>query len=389
MLDISKIKINKINVEIYGDEEISDLAGAIKKSGYIKQIIVTSDFLLVSGHRRVKACEMLGIKEVPYEVKDFKSDDDLLEFLIIENLYRVKTMEQLVREGLELERIESRRARLRMSATARGKENFTEADKGETRDVIAKKLGIGSGRNYEKAKQVVEVLDVLKEEGDAEKEEQLRGAFGKSVDCGYQEMKRQGRIKQVEQNIAEFKRNPTPTGFVDIYAKDKKYNIIYADPPWCYQNDRCKSANMHYKVMSIEDICALPVKNIAADNCILFLWVTHPILPDAFNVIKSWGFHYSTCGFCWVKKNKKGDDFYGLGNWTRANSELCLLATKGVVPRLDKGISQIVESAVEEHSKKPDVVRDLIIRLVGDLPKIELFARQAPIGWDVWGNEVR
>ena len=140
--------------------------------------------------------------------------------------------------------------------------------------------------------------------------------------------------------------------------------------------------------MSLEDICALPVKNIADDNCALFLWITYPILPDAFKVIEAWGFEYSTAAFVWVKRNKHNDKpFFGCGSWTRANSELCLLATRGHVERLDAGISQVIESPVEEHSKKPDITRTLITRLLGELPRIELFARTAAEGWDVWGNE--
>lgn len=140
--------------------------------------------------------------------------------------------------------------------------------------------------------------------------------------------------------------------------------------------------------MTLEDICNLPVKSIAANDCILFLWVTYPILQDSFKVIESWSFKYSTAGFVWVKKNKNVDTpFYGCGSWTRANSELCLIAIKGHIERLDAGISQIIESPIEEHSKKPDETRKRIAKLVGALPRIELFARHAPDGWDYWGND--
>lgn len=178
------------------------------------------------------------------------------------------------------------------------------------------------------------------------------------------------------------------TGIVDIYHTNKKYNIIYADPPWRYWEGGDKNQSKHYLTMPIEDICKIPVSNIADENCVLFLWVTYPILPDVFRVIESWGFDYSTCGFCWVKRNKQADSpFFGCGAWTRANSELCLIATKGSVMRLDATISQVIESPIEEHSKKPDIVRELITKLVGELPRIELFSRQQVAGWDVWGNE--
>ena len=162
------------------------------------------------------------------------------------------------------------------------------------------------------------------------------------------------------------------------------------DPPWKHDAwvNGNKSPMTHYPAMTTDELCALPVKNIAADDCVLFLWATYPHLQAAFRVIESWGFDYSTAAFVWVKKNKQADTpFFGCGAWTRANSELCLLATKGKVERLDATISQIVESPIEEHSKKPDIVRGLIERLVGKLPRIELFCRNPAVGWDVWGNE--
>ncbi len=168
-----------------------------------------------------------------------------------------------------------------------------------------------------------------------------------------------------------------------------KYNIIYADPPWAYYAGGYKNQSQHYDSMSIEEICNLPVKELAADDCILFLWVTFPILPDVFKVIEAWGFTYSTVGFVWVKatKDKKGF-FFGLGHWTRSNAELCLIATKGKIERKDASISQIIYESVEKHSKKPDIIRNKIIQLVGDLPRIELFARQKINGWSSWGNEL-
>jgi N6-adenosine-specific RNA methylase IME4 len=179
---------------------------------------------------------------------------------------------------------------------------------------------------------------------------------------------------------------------VDIYNTDRKYEIIYADPPWSYRvwakETGGRTARSHYQVMSVEEICKLPVNNIADNNSILFLWATYPNLPEAFKVIDAWGFEYKTVAFTWVKIYKDGKPFVGLGHWTRANAEICLLATKGSIKRANKNVSQIIISVPEEHSKKPDEARDRIVMLMGDLSRIELFARQQPDGWDVWGNEV-
>jgi len=172
----------------------------------------------------------------------------------------------------------------------------------------------------------------------------------------------------------------------------KKYNIIYADPPWRYRpqnNTNMRSPEAHYPTMFTADIAALSVKDIAADDCILFMWATFPKIPDALEVIKAWGFTYKTVGFVWIKQNKKAHNlFWGMGMWTRSNAEICLIATKGKPARINNSVHQVIISPIEEHSKKPDETRTRILQLVGDLPRVELFARQSPQGWDVWGNQV-
>ena len=177
--------------------------------------------------------------------------------------------------------------------------------------------------------------------------------------------------------------------------KNKKYNIIYADPPWQYKvwskKGNGRSAESHYKTLGIKEIVNMKdfIKDISADDCVLFIWITYPCLKEAIQVIEEWGFTYKTCGFAWVKRNKKANSwFWGMGYWTRANSELCLIATKGKIKRISRKVHQIIDTPIEEHSKKPAVVRDRIVELIGDLPKIELFAREKADGWDVWGNEV-
>ena len=186
----------------------------------------------------------------------------------------------------------------------------------------------------------------------------------------------------------------------------KKYNIIYADPAWNYNSRMAlgkgaakSSAEDYYNVMSINDIMDLPIKELSDKDCILFIWVTMPKLNEVFKVIDAWGFEYKTCGFVWVKRNKvfseernkkrNGiDDFMGQGRWVRQNAELCLIATKGKPKRISAKVRQIIYQPIQEHSQKPNEVRERIVELIGDLPRIELFARQKTEGWDVWGNEV-
>lgn len=175
----------------------------------------------------------------------------------------------------------------------------------------------------------------------------------------------------------------------------QKYNIIYADPPWDYGNTKNLNgqfwgmADKHYPVMKLADIKNLPIHNLAADDCYLFLWTTSPFLEKSFEVVKSWGFKYATVGFVWIKmKNDmsevRGD---GLGRYTISNAEYCLIARKGKYTREARNVKQIIMTPKFKHSEKPSEIRDRITQLCGDLPRIELFARQNVDGWDAWGNE--
>ena len=182
---------------------------------------------------------------------------------------------------------------------------------------------------------------------------------------------------------------------VDIYNTNNKYKIIYADPPWQYKvwskKGLGKSAESHYSTMNIQDIINMKttIKNISDKDSILFLWVTFPCLKEGIKVLEEWGFTYKTRAFVWIKKNKKSNSwFWGMGYWTRANVEICLLGTKGNIKRQSASVHQVIDTPIEEHSKKPDITRNRIVELVGDLPKIELFARKEVPTWDSWGNEI-
>lgn len=180
---------------------------------------------------------------------------------------------------------------------------------------------------------------------------------------------------------------------VDIFNTDKKYQIIYADPPWRNPKSGSKARNneKHYPSMTTREICGLPVQDICAEKAILFIWICFPCLTDALEVIKAWGFEYYGLAFDWCKIKADGIPKIGCGYYTRQNNELCLI---GVKPNLKNRIKpqvrnigcSILESP-REHSRKPDIVRDNIIKICGDITRIELFARQQVDGWDCWGNQ--
>lgn len=177
----------------------------------------------------------------------------------------------------------------------------------------------------------------------------------------------------------------------------KKYDIIYADPPWKYESkygSDMKKITDYYPVMTLKQIQQLPVKEIAKDTALLFIWVTDSHLPEGIEVIKSWGFKYKTVAFNWIKKTKKGNTFVNVAPYTLKSWELCLLGVRGTPVKnllVNHNIYGLVEAERTIHSKKPEEVRKRIEAMVGyarNIDKIELFARQKTPGWDVWGNEV-
>lgn len=183
---------------------------------------------------------------------------------------------------------------------------------------------------------------------------------------------------------------------VDIFNTDKKYQIIYADPPWEYKESgggNRGTAGLPYPTMKTEDICNLPIKEISNDTSILFIWATFRKLKECLKVIDAWGFEYYGLGFDWVKLNKNNDTpFWGMGYYTRQNTEVCFIGVKKdknkrIKPQV-RNVLSVTHSQKREHSQKPDEIREKIVKICGDIPRIELFARQEADGWDCWGNEV-
>jgi N6-adenosine-specific RNA methylase IME4 len=179
----------------------------------------------------------------------------------------------------------------------------------------------------------------------------------------------------------------------------KHYGAILADPPWRFEawsgKGTARAAENHYRTMTIDEICDMPLADLATDDCVLFLWCCWPTLFDAMKLIDSWGFSYKTCAFSWMKAHAGQIELFqdeietivGLGYWTRANSEPCLLATRGKPRRLNADVRQGIIAPRREHSRKPDCIHERIERLVAG-PYLELFARQRRPGWDCWGNEI-
>ena len=175
------------------------------------------------------------------------------------------------------------------------------------------------------------------------------------------------------------------------------FALLEVDPCWSYSDKKIRGgAEHHYGTMSLAELIALPVEDLAAPDAALFMWATWPTLPDAFALMKAWGFTYKNCGLLWAKVNKVADQtqFVGLGHWTRGNTEPCLLGVRGRPERASKAVQQLimgeelVVAPVGEHSAKPVEAKNRMVQLMGDVPAIELFARSRDPRFESWGNQV-
>jgi N6-adenosine-specific RNA methylase IME4 len=183
---------------------------------------------------------------------------------------------------------------------------------------------------------------------------------------------------------------------VDIFNTDKKYNVIYADPAWQFNNKKTggsmsSSAQDQYRVTTLDDMKLLPVENLAADDCALIMWWVSSMPQEAIDLCKAWGFKLQNMnGFVWRKLTVKGLPFFGMGFTTRAGSESCIVAYRGKQSNLvkNRGVRAVIEAKVGKHSEKPQEFRDAIKTIYGsDVPMIELFSRKEIYGWDRWGDQ--
>lgn len=174
----------------------------------------------------------------------------------------------------------------------------------------------------------------------------------------------------------------------------RKYSIIYADPPWKFRNkatggSMISGAESKYKCMALKDVKKLPIADICDKDCFLFLWWIAAMPQEAIDVVAAWGFQLKTMtAFSWIKQTKKLKDHFGMGFYTRQQQEHCLIAVKGMPKVISHSVRQNVRAINEKHSQKPAIARDKIVELCGDLPRIELFARERAVDWDIWGDEI-
>lgn len=353
-------------------EERKQLETSLKTEGMRDAIVVWNN-IIVDGHNRYEICLKHNIK-IKTTNKKFKDRDAVIIWMIDTQLGR-RNISKYDRTRLALKKVDILQP-------------IAKSNQGRRNDLV-QKFGRSSQRTSHQVAKIAKVshetsrkVGYIIEKADKNQKKDLSSQKF-SINKIYNELKKAENRKKI---AAKFKEPSLP-------KSKKKYNVIYADPPWSFKHysdkGKGRAPDNYYKCQNLQDIKDLPIADLAADDCVLFMWVTYPFLQKSFEVLKAWGFEYKTVGFTWVKKNKKADSwFWGMGYWTRSNAEICLIATKGKITRQSSSVHQIIDTPIEEHSKKPDVTRQRIVQLVGDMPRIELFARNKTNGWDTWGNEV-
>ena len=375
-------------------DKCEELSSSIKDIGLLQPIVITKDKVLISGLHRLEACKLLGWQEIDCIEKDYDElNAELAE--IDENLIRAEltTLERAEHLKRRKEIYEAKYPEARYDSSERMKairhgETVSSCRPSFATDTAAK-LSV-TPRTIQQEVQIAEKIapDVKEIIADTELADSKK------------ELLKLARMEpELQKKIAEKIATSEAKSVVDARrllkreeAKDApelsdKYRVVYADPPWCYNDKRdgnTTGAEDHYPSMTIEELCELPVKDITEENAVLFLWVTSPMLEECFQVIKKWGFKYKS-SFVWDKVK------HNMGHYNSVRHELLLICTKGSclpdVPTLFDSVVSIERS--EKHSEKPEKFREIIDTLYPHGRRIELFARKkASERWDIWGNEV-
>ena len=346
--------------------------------------LITWQGILVDGHNRYEICRRHNIQ---YLVEELDAVDfDSIKVWVIDNQKGRRNLT----DGWKFELVQVRKEILKQQGRENLKTNIggnhmglSTVDKGthNTRNEIAEELGWSTGK--------VAMADKVWSEANPEIKDKVKSG-DMSINQAYKEVKRDEKIENIKNKKLEYdERINRKSQSIDIYKVDKKYRIIYADPPWSY-NDKCEKGGVQsggvevkfYNVMSVGDICFLPINKMIENDAVLFLWVTSPLLPDAMKVIHEWGFVYKA-SFVWDKIK------HNMGHYNSVRHEFLLVATRGsCVPDVCKLVDSVYCEERTEHSKKPDYFRNLIDELYTYGSRIELFAREEYPGWDKWGNEV-
>jgi N6-adenosine-specific RNA methylase IME4/ParB-like chromosome segregation protein Spo0J len=349
------------------NEEFKQLERNILEEG-IREPLITWNGILIDGHNRYRIAQEHDINYETLE-KEFENINRVKEWMI-NNQFGRRNLSNYQRSvlALQLEDVFREKAKENQGNRNDIKQISAESKPIETRQEIAKVANVSHDT----------IAKVKKIEAVATPEVKARLNTGTmSINEAYKEIKKE-EIELKRKEIREtFEKQ-------DVEIKDKKYRIIYADPPWKYGNampEYVTEPQDYYLLMNTEDICAMPIKDITEKDAVLFLWSTSPHLPEALEVAKAWGFSYKTT-FIWDKIK------HNMGHYNSVRHEILLVCTKGAcTPDVKRLFDSVVSEERTEHSKKPNVFREIIETIYTYGNKIELFARETPEGWDVFGNQ--
>lgn len=359
-------------------KEFDDLCDSIRQSGQINHIILFEGKIL-DGRNRYNACEKVGLKPVYKEYTGDTSPDALLKFVRAENEHRRHlTSGQMAAIGVSASDLLDRlfeEAKKRKTATLKQYQDTDISDSFliDRDDTVVQK--IAPRTNGEKTRDI------------------LAGEFNTNRQYVQDALKiKQERpdllekVKDGEISITQAKREITKDRIAkDVKLPTDKYRVIYADPPWKYGNtmpDYFTEQADHYPLMTVKEVAQMPIKDIALENSVLFLWVTSPILEESFEVINSWGFKYKS-SFVWDKIK------HNMGHYNSVRHELLLICVRGSCqPDVAKLFDSVVSIERTGHSEKPEFFREIIDTIYPNGKRIELFARKQTNGWDGFGNEL-
>lgn len=352
-------------------DDFKRLKSDIAERGVLVPIEVDESGNVLDGHHRKRIADELGI-DCPTVTRIGMAEHEKRLHAVALNLARrhlTDAQKVLLGRTIEPDVAEAARKRQAHGQTAPGRSAAPAAKRESTRtdDEVARQVGIGSGDTYRRARDTLAKAERVAPEVAAKAE---------AGEVTMREVAKEVRAAEKAQKVAEIRSRPVPK--VDA---EGPWPVIYADPPWRYEHaEPSRSLDNQYPTMTLEDICAMNVP--ATDDAVLFLWATSPKLTEALQVMDAWGFEYRTC-MVWVK------DRIGMGYYARQRHEILLIGRRGnlPVPEPADRPDSVIEAPLGRHSEKPSIVAETIVRMYPHLPRVELFARQARLGWDVWGNE--
>lgn len=352
-------------------EDYKRLRDDIAERGVLVPVEVDEHGEILDGHHRMQIAQELGVT-CPTVTRTGMAEHEKRLHAVALNLARrhlTDAQKVLLGRTIEPDIAEAARQRQAHGQTAPGRSASTVTERPQrAADDVAAKVGLGSGRTYDRAKRVVEKAEAVA----PELVERMA-----SGEIGIKDAARELRQHSKAEKVAAIAAAP-----VAAHVEDRTYSVIYADPPWRYEHapDDTRQIENHYPTMSLDEIAALDVP--AADDAVLFLWVTSPKLEEGLHVLRSWGFDYRT-SLVWVK------DRIGMGYYARQRHEFLLVGRKGVLPVPDASArpDSVITAVRGEHSAKPDVVYDLIEAMYPSFQRVELFQRRPRDGWDGWGNQ--